>query len=83
MSLDAMQKFWAIMSAVCGCAGLFGKLLWDIRGKWDETNHMLLGLVRTVAEMGTMNSQDHARMDRRTDKLEDRIIDHIGRHRRM
>ena len=83
MSLDSAQKFWGLVSAFLGSVGLVSKLLWDVKGKWDETNHMLMGLVKTVSDMMSANSLDHARMDHRTDKLEDRIIEHIGRHRRM
>lgn len=83
MSLDSIQRFWTVISAMLGSVALVSKLLWDVKGKWDETNHVLLGLVKTVADMYAVNAQDHARMDRRADKLEDRIIEHIGRHRRL
>lgn len=63
------------------------KVLWDIRGAWDKTNNALhetngelTHLVEDVRELVGNKERDHARIDKRQDRLEARIERHEEWH---
>lgn len=61
--------------------GLFAlRLLWRIRGSWDQTNSQLKALVTQVTALVSGNEADHARLERRTDEVGGRLERHLEWH---
>lgn len=76
--LTATERFVALAT---GILVLLGMII-GAKGKWDATNATLGELQRGLASFMMQHEKDHARMDRDLDGVEERLQDHIGRHRR-
>ena len=83
------QRFVTLLVGVLTVGSLLGggilftiKVLLSIQSKWDKTNGALKSIGESVAGNELNHEKDHARMDQRTDRIEGRLNEHIGRHRR-
>jgi hypothetical protein len=82
VSVDSVTRFWTLFLSIAGAFAVILRFMWLARGKWDETNSTIRGLSATLSTALAQNEAEHARIDRRTDQLDSRLHEHIGRHRR-
>jgi hypothetical protein len=56
------------------------RLLWRIRGSWDDSNARLEALIAKVADLITLKEADHTRLDRRDQEIAERLDRHLDWH---
>ncbi len=77
------QRFAVLMvflTAILAGLGWLGKSVFGVVSQWARTGAKLEELSQDIRDLVTTKERDHARIDGRVDRLDERVTRHEGWH---